>query len=108
MSGFKLLLSLLTTNPALENSLSEGVDVTGTQRKDLASSTIIGKWDLFSFHHSSCFVDLFTVRVYSGEWLDHELITFIEQTQSDLNENQWETAWERTRMNKRISYLYSA
>ena len=35
------------------------------------------------------------VRVYSGEWLDHELIKFIEQTQSNLNENQWETAYER-------------
>ena len=43
--GFKLLRSLLTISPALENTLSEGVDVTGTHRKDFAITAINGKRD---------------------------------------------------------------
>ena len=41
-----------------------------------------------------------------NEWLDHELIKFIKQTQYNLNENQWETVYEREQQLTKESVTY--
>ncbi len=43
---------LETTDPALENNLSEGVDVAGILSHDLASLASRGKRCSLTFHHS--------------------------------------------------------
>ena len=53
--GFKQLLNLVTISPAVENTLSEGVDVAGMQSSRFATYDTTGKRAEFSFHHFSGF-----------------------------------------------------
>ncbi len=56
--GLRAFPFLETTNPALENNLSEGVDVAGILSHDLASLASRGKRCSLTFHHSSGLVSL--------------------------------------------------
>ena len=53
--GFKQLLNLVTVSPAVEKTLSEGVDVPGMQNSRLATYDTTLKQGAFSFHHFSGF-----------------------------------------------------
>jgi len=52
-SGFRRFLSLVTVKPAVEKSLSLGVDVAGMQRIDLATLARWGKRNSFCSHQCS-------------------------------------------------------
>lgn len=52
-SGLRQLLSFVTVRPAVEKSLSLGVEVAGIQSKDAATLASSGYWDLFCFHQSN-------------------------------------------------------
>ena len=56
--GLRAFPFLETTDPALENNLSEGVDVAGILSHDLASLASRGKRCSLTFHHSSGLVSL--------------------------------------------------
>ena len=51
--GFRQLLTFVTVFPAVENTLSEGVDVTGILRSILATGARLGNHSAFIFHHKS-------------------------------------------------------
>ena len=57
-------LNLVTVSPAVENTLSAGVDVAGMHRYFLATYETKGKRCSFDFHHSSGDVSLLSGRSY--------------------------------------------
>jgi len=64
--GFKVLLCFWVARPALENSLSEGVEVAGTQRICRATLANLGKRCLLTLHHCKGLVSregLFSARL---------------------------------------------
>ena len=51
--GFRQLLNFVTVFPAVENTLSEGVDVAGILRSALATGTRLGNRSALIFHPKS-------------------------------------------------------
>ena len=51
--GLRQFLNFVTVFPAVENTLSEGVDVAGIDRNTLARQAMLGNRSAFTFHHRS-------------------------------------------------------